>query len=164
MSLISTIRAAAGGPKPSRMAEDMPEDEDDMEDEEAEASEDAEETSEAEGEPEDGAASEGDGESASSQARVRTSERRRIKAILSASGADQVPELAAHLAFETDTKASVATGLIEKAVKDARGVGFEKRMAGYQNPKLGTGARSSEPKTADDQLVAFAEARKAKRG
>ena len=166
MSLRNMIRSGVLGPGASRVEEEPAEDENDdvpEEEDEAEATEtDAEAADETADDTAEGSA-EDDGAQASSATAIRRAERRRIQAILSCNGADQVPELAARLAFETDTDQREAAGLISAALPSTRKSGFEGRMSGTSNPTLGTGARGTGKDTPDDNLVAFAEARKARR-
>jgi hypothetical protein len=154
MSLRDVMRAARG--KPRAADEDPPEDEEPdeapaSEEEDPPADEDAAE------EEEDEAAEEDDEEEASEPS-ARARERKRIRAIVGSPAAKAQPDLARHLAYETDLSAKAAIAALKTARTAAKSEeGLGSRMEKTGNPKLGTGASSGGGKS-PDRLVEFARA------
>jgi hypothetical protein len=134
MTLLQTIRAAAGrsAVKPHATTEEEPEEkpEESMED-------DAEETDDAPATP--AKDKEDDPPPADAASAARLAERRRIEGIFSAPEASRQPGLAAHLAFRTESTPADAIAAM-KAAGDGKSTFFD-RMDASRNPDLGGDAR-----------------------
>lgn len=92
-------------------------------------------------------------------------ERARCAAIFSAKSASVRPDMAAHLAFETDMSADEATAMLDKIAMgkntQAQSNGLRQRMAEVTQPKISASSPiASEPKSFVDGLVAYAQSRK----
>ena len=169
MSLARAIRAAVGGRSmKSRLEDEKPEElEDDERPEDAEEDENADPAADDEDEPKPEADEDepvaDDEKEGGEYARGRRAERKRMSSILGCSHADGNPTLAAHLAFKTGMSAKSAISALRASGSAAS---TQPSLASRMNgrvPALGNGGVTTQPKTADAKLVAFAKSRAAAR-
>ncbi|WP_317201476.1 hypothetical protein [Janthinobacterium sp.] len=144
-----------------------------MEDEEKKKEEDAKKAKKAEDEKKkedadkgDDDVDNGDGDDKKEKA-ARQNERARCAAIFSCSAAGARPDMAAHLAFNTDMNAKAATDMLQAiaAGTPAAAGGLAQRMSAVKTPNVGSGAGASvDPSSPAGIAATIIAAGKARRG
>ena len=97
---------------------------------------------------------------------IRNAERARCRAIFTSKSAGIRPDMAAHLAFETDLDVHAAVGLLEVSAQGHNPrQSLSARMAEIDLPKIGTaGGKEPDPKSPQGIAAMIVEARKKRRG
>lgn len=96
---------------------------------------------------------------------ARKSERARCRAIFSSEAAGSRPDVAAHLAFDTDMDASAAIKLLEvTAIGGAVRPGLAQRMASVALPRIGDDAALPSTNSAEGKASQIIAAGKKRRG
>ena len=98
--------------------------------------------SKAKSEDDDGDGTDEDEDKKDNARAAKVSERARCKAIFACESAGIRPDVAAHLAFETDMSSADAVAMLKTVAVGGKSSGLASRMASVKLPNVGSGAES----------------------